>query len=60
MMDAEQKQPTIQEIENNIDAFVGRVNSQISGLANDFKASIRQIAMLNGEIEKLKNPPAAE
>ena len=60
MMDAEQKQPTIQEIENNIDAFVGRVNSQISGLANDFKSSIRQIAMLNGEIEKLKNPPAAE
>jgi peptidoglycan hydrolase CwlO-like protein len=59
-MEAEQKQPTIQEIENNIDAFVGRVNSQISGLANDFKSSIRQIAMLNGEIEKLKNPPVAE
>ena len=60
MMESEQKQPTIQEIENNIDAFVGRVNSQISGLANDFKSAIRQIATLNGEIEKLKNPPAAE
>ena len=59
-METEQKQPTIHEIENNIDAFVGRTVSSINGLANDFKGAIREIARLNGEIEKLKNPPVAE
>jgi regulator of replication initiation timing len=59
-MEEQQKQPTIAEIENNIDAFVGRTVSSINNLANDFKGAIREIARLNIEIEKLKNPPTAE